>query len=47
MPLVRELGAVDLLIYTPKELRELVEERGNAFLENAIAKGVSVEGRQG
>jgi predicted nucleotidyltransferase len=47
MPLVRELGAVDLLIYTPEELLELVEERGNGFLENAIAKGVSVEGRQG
>jgi predicted nucleotidyltransferase len=47
MPLVRELGAVDLLIYTPEELRELIEERGNDFLVNVINKGVSVEGNQG
>ena len=47
MPLVRELGAVDLLIYTPEELQELVEDRGNDFLENVIAQGVSVEGSQG
>jgi len=44
---VGDLGAVDLLIYTPDELDELVETRGNAFLAEVIAKGVEVEGSQG
>ena len=46
MGLVSELGAVDLLIYTPEELKELVEKRKNAFLADVIAKGVTVEGSQ-
>jgi predicted nucleotidyltransferase len=46
MGLVSELGAVDLLIYTPEELNELVEKRRNGFLAELIAKGVTVEGRQ-
>jgi len=47
MPLVRELGPVDLLIYTPDELTEMVETRRNAFLEDVVAKGVAIEGSQG
>ena len=47
MALVSELGAVDLLIYTPAELSELIETRHNGFLENVVARGVKVEGRQG
>ena len=47
MNLVGDLGAVDLLIYTPDELNELIETRGNAFLADVIAKGVEVEGSQG
>jgi predicted nucleotidyltransferase len=47
MNLVGDLGAVDLLIYTPDELDELIETRGNAFLADVIAKGVEVEGSQG
>ena len=41
-----ESSDVDLLIYTPEELKELVEKRKNAFLADVIAKGVTVEGRQ-
>jgi len=47
MDLVLELGAVDLLIYTPAELEELVESRRNGFLEQVVTEGVTVEGRQG
>ncbi|MBN1836589.1 MAG: nucleotidyltransferase domain-containing protein [Spirochaetales bacterium] len=47
MELVLELGAVDLLIYTPAELKELVESRRNGFLEQVVIEGVKVEGRQG
>ena len=47
MALVSELGAVDLLIYTPAELAELIETRHNGFLEDVVARGVKVEGRQG
>jgi predicted nucleotidyltransferase len=47
MDLVRDLGPLDLLIYTPEELDELVRERGNGFLEDVIAGGVLVEGCQG
>ena len=47
MVLVRDLGAVDLLVYTPAEIRELLDERRNGFLEEVVAKGVEVEGSQG
>jgi predicted nucleotidyltransferase len=47
MSLVTALGAVDLLIYTPEELEELVEARRNAFLDDVITKGVLIEGSQG
>jgi predicted nucleotidyltransferase len=47
MGMVSELGAVDLLIYTPEELKELVEKRKNAFLADVLAKGVPIEGSQG
>ena len=47
MDLVLELGAVDLLIYTPAELEDLVESRRNGFLEQVVSEGVRVEGRQG
>jgi len=47
MGLVRDLGAVDLLIYTPAELDELVGSRRNGFLQQVLAEGVKVEGRQG
>jgi uncharacterized protein len=47
MGLVAELGPVDLLIYTPEELRDLVESRKNGFLQDVLAKGVQVEGSQG
>jgi uncharacterized protein len=47
MDLVGELGPVDLLIYTPEELRDLVDSRQNGFLQDVIAKGVQVEGSQG
>lgn len=46
MAMVSELGAVDLLIYTPDELKELVEKRKNAFLADVLAKGVLIEGSQ-
>jgi predicted nucleotidyltransferase len=36
----------ELLIYTEAELRELVEERRNAFLHDALTKGVRIEGTQ-
>jgi len=41
-----ESSDMDLLIYTPEELAELVDERKNAFLADIIAKGVTVEGSQ-
>jgi len=47
MDMVRELGPVDLLIYTPEELRELIEIRRNAFLVRVLEQGVAVEGSQG
>jgi len=47
MDLVLEIGAVDLLIYTPAELDELVNSRRNGFLEQVVAEGVRIEGRQG
>ena len=47
MDLVLEIGAVDLLIYTPAELDELVTARRNGFLEQVVAEGVRIEGRQG
>jgi predicted nucleotidyltransferase len=47
MGLVNELGGVDLLIYTPDELKELVENRKNGFLADVLAKGVLIEGSQG
>lgn len=47
MKLVGELGAVDLLIYTPAELTELVEQRRSGFLEQVLTRGVAIEGTQG
>jgi len=36
----------EVLVYTEAELRELVEERGNALLHDAVTKGVRIEGTQ-
>jgi predicted nucleotidyltransferase len=47
MGLVRELGPLDLLIYTPAEMDEMLGARHNGFLENVVNGGVRVEGRQG
>ena len=47
MGLVRELGPLDLLIYTPRELEEMVGDRSNGFLQDVVSEGVLVEGSQG
>ena len=44
--LVLSLRRPEVLIYTEAELRELIEERDNAFVQDAVAKGVRVEGTQ-
>lgn len=47
MAMVRDLGPVDLLIYTPEEIEQLVAERASGFLAEIMAKGVEIEGLQG
>ena len=46
MELVLSLRRPEVLIYTEAELRELIEERDNAFVQDVVAKGVRVEGTQ-
>ncbi len=44
LPLAKALLPVDLLIYTPAELRSL--RRTRAFVREAVEKGIRVEGEQ-
>ena len=41
-----DVGAVDLLVYTPSELSEMVR-RGNAFAEMLLEEGLLVDGAEG
>jgi uncharacterized protein len=37
--LLGDFGAVDVLVYTPQEVAQMLAE-GNAFLEDALAEGI-------
>jgi predicted nucleotidyltransferase len=47
MDLVFALGSVDLLIYTPDELAQMLREPGRFFLKDVVREAVIVEGQQG
>ena len=46
MDLRLELGAADLLIYTPAELEEMLGQEGRYFIKQAVRTGYRVEGTQ-
>lgn len=46
MALRLELGAADLLIYTPAELDEMLAEEGRHFVKQAVRAGCRIEGTQ-
>ena len=46
MDLRLELGAADLLIYTPAELEEMLGREGRYFVRHAVRTGYRVEGTQ-
>jgi len=46
MDLVRELGPVDLLIYTPDEQLGLMQEPGRYFIKDIFSRGYAIEGSQ-
>ena len=46
MDLRLELGAADLLIYTPAELEQMLGQEGRYFIKQVIRTGYRVEGTQ-
>jgi predicted nucleotidyltransferase len=46
LDLFHDLGRADLLIYTEKELKSMLQEPGRFFIKDAVAEGVKVEGKQ-
>ena len=46
MSLRREFGSLDLLIYTPDELAEIVTEPGRNFIKSILETGYRIEGTQ-
>ena len=46
MGLRREFSSLDLLIYTPDEMREILSEPGRWFLKNLMQTGHRIEGKQ-
>jgi len=44
--LVLELGNVDLLIYTEKEYREIMDGPGRFFLKDVFQRGIAIAGTQ-
>ena len=46
MSLRREFGNLDLLIYTPEELEDMLSEPGRDFVKNIVKTGYRIEGTQ-
>lgn len=46
MDLRLEFGAADMLIYTPAELTQMLNEEGRYFVKQAIRTGYRIEGTQ-
>lgn len=46
MDLRLEFGAADMLIYTPAELAQMLNEEGRYFVKQAIRTGYRIEGTQ-
>ena len=46
MKLRLEFGAVDMLIYTPAELEQMLAEDGRYFVKQAVRTGYRIEGTQ-
>lgn len=46
MDLRLEFGAADMLIYTPAELAQMLNEEGRYFVKQAISTGYRIEGTQ-
>jgi predicted nucleotidyltransferase len=45
--LVFALGKVDLMIYTDRERRDIIDGPGRYFMKDVFQKGIRVEGAQG
>ena len=45
--LVLELGRVDIMIYTPAELEDILNSPGREFIKSAVSGGLLIEGTQG
>ena len=46
MELRRMLGSADLMIYTPDEIKTMLNEPGRYFIKDAIKDGYHIEGKQ-
>jgi len=46
MKLVLELGRVDIMIYTPLELEDVLNSDGREFIKSAVSGGILIAGTQ-